>query len=247
MVHRSVLSAVSDERNDLMKSLGSADRQKLDYYFSSVRSLEQKLDIELQKPAPLPACTKPEEAKDDGHALNLATDAMARYDLFGEIVTHALLCDQTRVANFAFNGQNGSMRKEGEAPSHHVYTHEEPLDSKLGYQLHCAYFQQMYFQHLAKFATMLDSVKEGDKSLLDHMILWGYTDHSAPRLHSVHNYPFLTIGSGNGRIKTGNHFHTPGDAATRVTLTMQQAMGVPVTTWGAGSNRVTSPIGGVIA
>jgi len=247
MVHRSVLSAVSDERAALDKSLGAADRQKLDYYFTAVRSLEQKFDIELQKPAPLPACTKPEEAKDDGHALTLANDAMARYDLFGEIITHALTCDQTRVANFAFNGQNGSMRREGEAPSHHVYTHEEPIDAKLGYQVHCKWFQQLYFEHMAKFATMLDGVKEGDRSLLDHMILWAYTDHVAPRLHSVHNYPFITIGDGNGKIKTGMHFPTPGDAATRQTLTMQQAMGVPITSWGAGSNHVNSPISGVLA
>jgi hypothetical protein len=247
MVHRSVLSGVSDERAALDKELGASDRQKLDYYFTALRSLEQKFDIELQKPTPLPACTKPDEAKDDGHALTLANEAMARYDLFGEIVTHALACDQTRVANFAFNGQNGSMRREGEAPSHHVYTHEEPIDAKLGYQVHCAWFQQLYFQHLLKFATMLDGVKEGDKSLLDHMILWGYTDHVAPRLHSVHNYPFITIGDGNGRIKTGMHFPTPGDAASRMTLTMQQAMGVPITSWGVGSNHVNSPIAGVLA
>jgi hypothetical protein len=43
------------------------------------------------------------------------------------------------------------------------------------------------------------------------------------------------------------HVATPGDAATRVALTMQMAMGVPVTAWGTGSNRVTTPISGVLA
>ena len=94
---------------------------------------------------------------------------------------------------------------------------------------------------------MLDGVKEGDKSLLDHMILFAYTDHGAPRLHSVRNYPFITIGDGNGRMKTGMHFPTPGDTAARVTFTIQQAMGVPVSSWGTGSNHVTSPISGVLA
>jgi Protein of unknown function (DUF1552) len=248
MVHQSVLSGISEERAALDKSLGAADRQKLDYYFTALRSLEQKLDIELQKPAPLPACTKPEVAiEDNGKALTLATELMARYDLFGEIVTHALACDQTRVANLAFNPQTGSMRRDGEAPSHHVYTHEEPIDPKLGYQVHCAWFQQLEFEHLYKFATMLDGVKEGDRSLLDHTILWAYTDHVAPRVHSLHNYAFITIGDGNRRIKTGMHFPMPGDAATRMTLTIQQAMGVPISSWGTGSNHVTSPISGVLA
>jgi hypothetical protein len=247
MVHRSVLSAVTDKRAALDKSLGAGDRQKLDYYFTALRSLEQKLDIELQKPPPVPACTQPEAPKDEGKAVTLATDMMARYDLFGELVMHALACDQTRVANLSYNGQSGSMRREGDAASHHVYTHEEQIDPKLGYQVKCAWFQQLYFQHLYNFAAKLDGVKEGDRSLLDHMILWVYTDHVAPRVHSLHNYAFMTIGDGNGRIKTGMHFPTPGDAATRMTLTMQQAMGVPITSWGIGSNHVSSPIGGVLA
>ena len=116
------------------------------------------------------------------------------------------------------------------------------MDQKLGYQVKCSWFQHVYFEQLAKLATSLDAVKEGDKSLLDHLILFAYTDHGAPRLHSVRNYPFITIGDGNGRIKTGMHFPTPGDASTRVTLTMQLAMGVPVARAGARvSNHVHHP------
>jgi hypothetical protein len=247
MVRRGVLSGVSEERNRLDKWVGTADRQKLDYYFTALRSLEQKLDIQLQKPAPLPACTKPDDNKDDGHPLFLATDAMARHDLFCSLLTHALACDQTRVINLNISQGMTGLRKEGDPTSHHSYTHEEPVDPKLGYQVKCSWFQQLYFQHLYNFATMLDAVKEGDKSLLDHMILYAYTDHGAPRLHSVRNYPFMTIGDGNGRIKTGMHFPTPGDTAARVGFTIQQAMGVPVSSWGTGSNHVTSPISGVLA
>ena len=72
MVLRSVLSGVSDQRAALSKVVGAADRQKLDYYYTAVRSMEQKLDIELQKPPPLPACTKPDAMTDDGHPVFLA-------------------------------------------------------------------------------------------------------------------------------------------------------------------------------
>jgi hypothetical protein len=100
---------------------------------------------------------------------------------------------------------------------------------------------------LRNFATMLDGIQEGDRTLLDRMILFAYTDHGAPRLHSLRNFPFITLGSGDGRLKTGMHVPKPGDAATRVTLTIQQAMGVPISAWGVGSNRVTSPISEVLA
>jgi len=247
MVTRSVLSGVSDERAALDKSLGAADRQKLDYYFSALRALEQQLDIQLQKPSPLPSCTKPEENKDDGHPETLVMKGMERHDLFCSIFTHALACDQTRVVNLAMSQGMTRFRRDGDSTGHHSYTHEEPVDEKLGYQVKCSWFQQLYFKHLYNFAAMLDGVKEGDKSLLDRMILFAYTDHSAPRLHSVINYPFITIGGANGRMKTGLHLPTPGDTSARVTFTVQQAMGVPVSSWGSGSNHVTSPVSGVLA
>ncbi len=247
MVRRSVLSGVSDDRKALEKWVGAGDKQKLDYYFSALRSLEQKLDIQLEKPAPLPACTKPEALTDDGHPISLVSEAMARHDLFTALFAHALACDQTRVVNLNISQGMTDLRREGDTTSHHSYTHEEPIDTKLGYQVKCAEFQKIYFQGLHDFAKVLDSIKEGDGSLLDHMMLFAFTDHGAPRIHSLRNYPMITIGGANGKIKTGSHFATPGEAATRVTFTIQQAMGVPLASWGAGSNQVTVPISGVLA
>ncbi len=248
MVSKSVLSGISEERASLDKHLGAADRQKLDYYFTSLRSVEQQLEIQLQKPSPLPSCTNPgEEITDDGGALSVIDQAMARHDLLCRLLTHALACDQTRVVNLALSQGMTKFRRDGDPTGHHNYTHTEPVDPKLGYQVKCAWFQQMYFQHLAKYAAMLDEVKEGDKTLLDRMSLFAFTCHSAPRLHSVLNYPFIAIGGANGRMKTGMHFPTVGDTAARVTFTIQQAYGVPMSSWGSGTNRVTSPIGGVLA
>jgi len=59
MVRRSALSVVTDKRQSLMNKVGAADRRRLDEYFTSLRELEQQLDLELQKPAPLAACTIP--------------------------------------------------------------------------------------------------------------------------------------------------------------------------------------------
>jgi len=246
MSRRSVLSGISEQRASLSKALGAADRQKMDYYFTALRALEQKLDTQLQKPAPLPACSKPDTAKDDGHAVGLASEAMIRHDLFCALATHALACDQTRV--FALNITQGmtGLRREGDPTSQHSYTHEEPLDAKLGYQTKVAWFQQVWMEHLHAFVAMLDGIKEGDGSLLDHMLLFGHTCHGAPRLHSLQNYPFLTIGSASNRIRTGLHIPTPGDLATRVSFTVQQALGVQTSRWGSGSNQVSSPISGVL-
>ncbi|HMP56216.1 MAG TPA: DUF1552 domain-containing protein, partial [Novosphingobium sp.] len=53
MARRSVLSGVSEQRQALEAAVGAADRQKLDQYFTSIRSLENQLEVELTKPEPL--------------------------------------------------------------------------------------------------------------------------------------------------------------------------------------------------
>jgi hypothetical protein len=248
MVRRSVLSGVNEDRQALMRDLGSTDRARLDNYFTSLRALEQKLDIELQKPAPLPSCTKPgEPAPDETQALNVALKAMERHNQLAQLLTHALACGQTRVVNLCITQGMSGLRRDGDPTNHHTYTHEEPVDATLGYQVKSSWFQALYMKGLHDFAAMLDGIQEGDSTMLDRMILYAFTDHSAPRLHSLRNYPQITLGTAGGRIKTGMHIPRPGDAATRVGLTLQQAMGVPVDAWGAGSNRVTSPIPGILA
>jgi len=247
MVRRSALSAVADERRTLMSKLGAADKAKLDNYFTSLRALEQKLDIQLQKPEPLEACTKPGEPTDKEPLSTLATVAMARHDVFAELIAHALACGQTRVFNLSITQGMSGLRKEGEPSSHHTYTHEEPIDPVLKYQIKCDWFSMLYMQGLANFVSTLDKIQEGDRTMLDRMMLFAFTDHGAPRLHSLRNYPFMMFGSADGRMKTGMHIAAPGDAATRVSFTAMQLMGVPMSAWGVGSNRVTNPYTEVMA
>jgi len=248
MVRRSALSAVTERRASLMNEVGAADRIKLDAYFSSLRALEQKLDAQLRKPEPLLACTRASEpAKEDKQAITIAPEAMERHDLFTDILAHALACGQTNVINLSVTHGMSGLRQPGETDSHHTLTHEEPIDPELGYQKRCAVFQNQYMNGLLRFATKLDSIVEGDKTLLDRMLVFCFTDHGAPRLHSVRNMPIITLGSANGRMKTGLHVPRPADQVTRVGLTAQQIMGVATSSWGVGANRVTSPISEVIA
>ena len=143
---------------------------------------------------------------------------MARHDVLCSLLTHALACDQTRVVNMNITSGMTGLRQEGDPTSHHSYTHEEPIDPKLGYQVKCAWFQQLYLQALHNFAATLDGVKEGDRPARSHDPV-RYTDHGAPRLHSVRNYPFITIGDAQRRMKTGHaRPETPGMPHARVTL-----------------------------
>ncbi len=247
MVRRSVLSAVGAQSKDFVKAVGPADRARLDEYFTSLRELEQQLDIELQKPAPLEACTVPANSADNPVGTVLET-ALANHRLFARILAHALACGQTRVVNVAFSEGLSPIRMAGEANTQHLFTHEDPVDEKLGYQPNVAKFIQPIMNGFATLLTELDSIREGDRTLLDRAVVFASTDHGFAKIHTLDNIPMMTVGGAAGRMKTGIHFAAgKGDPVSRVGLTIQQALGVPVSVWGTGSNQTSKTITEVMA
>ena len=66
----------------------------------------------------------------------------------------------------------------------------------------------------------------------DRMVILWQTDHGIARSHTMDNLPIMTFGTAGGRLRTGLHISAPGDPSTRVGLTVQQALGVPVNSWG---------------
>jgi hypothetical protein len=246
MVRHSVLSGVSEQRAALMRKVSAADRARLDEYFSSVRDLEQKLGNELERPAPLPACTLPQQPSSENiGTLVEQTETLNRQ--FAQLIAHALACGQTQVFNVTMGSSFSPLRKEGSTSGYHQLTHEEPIDATVGYQVQCKWLGERHMSFLADFVKTLDSIREGDGTLLDRTVVFALTDHGEARLHSMKNYPVFTAGSGGGRMKTGYHLSAEGDAATRVGLTIMQAFDIPNSgSWGTESNHVTKPFSEVI-
>ncbi|HEX3846836.1 MAG TPA: DUF1552 domain-containing protein [Steroidobacteraceae bacterium] len=247
LARRSVLSAVGSETKRYMSHLGAADRAHLDQYFTSLRELEQQLDIELEKPAPLAACAappKPEEAQIGTEVANVQTN----HRLFARLIAHALACDQTRVFNVMLTDGLSQLRFAGEANTQHLFTHEDPIDEKLGYQPNVVRFIPTVLSNLNALLAELDSIREGDKTLLDRMLVLAYTDSGYAKNHTTDNIPMITAGSAGGRMKTGIHFAAAkGDPVTRVSLTVQHAMGLPIGDFGTESNRTSKIIDDVMA
>lgn len=246
MARKSVLSAVSDARHELVSQLGASDRARLDEYFTSIRQIEHQLDLELQKPAAMPSCVRP-DAPHEATPSALITDAAANNKIFGALLAHAVACGQTRVFNVLVADGAAALRKAGSTETWHGWTHEEPLDPKLGYQTEVASFIDWANKTFAEFLTQLDAMKEGPGSVLDRSIILWQTDHGIARTHTMDNLPLLTVGSAGGRLKTGLHVSAPGDPSTRVGLTLMQALGVPVNSWGALSNATSKTVTEILA
>lgn len=235
MARRSVLSVVTEQRKALEASVGSADRQKLDQYFTSVRQLENQLDVELTKPQPLQACVVPNKAPPNVPVSGEIEAVMTNHQLMTDLLVMALACDQTRVFNMMFNNGASTLTRIGSTVTHHQLTHEEALDNALGYQPNATYFLNKIMEGWVYFVSALDKVKEGDRTLLDNTLVLAHSETEFAKFHTIDNIPMMTAGSGGGRLKTGMYVDGQGTPVSRVGLTLQQVMGVSVDRWGAKS------------
>lgn len=234
IARKSVLSVVKDQRLDLEKRLGTADRQRLDQYFTGIRQVEGQLAIQLQKPEPLEACkvpTSPEEKL----VANELEDVVQNHEAMVRLLAMALACNQTKVFNVAFNNGASSLTRRGSSTSHHQLTHDEPRDPVLGYQPQATKFVEDIMKQWALMLQVFDSMPEGDGTLLDHMLIVAHSETELASNHNVSNMPIMLAGLGSGKVKSGICVDGKKDPVSRIGLTAMQVMGVPIDTFGTQS------------
>lgn len=246
MARRSVLSAISEDRQKLMRSVGVRDRQRLDEYFTSIRQIENQLELQLQPPAPVENFTMPTAPTATGEGSEVGT-VMETHRVMAALLAKAMQVNQTNVFNMLFSDTTSNLRHEGQTTTHHTLTHEEPIDPALGYQKEHSVFATQSMVAWKEFLDALAAIPEGDGTLLDNCLVLAHSDCSIAKAHAVEGIPAMVAGKAGGAIRTGFHLAGNGDAITRLGLTVQQAMGVPVERWGQMSMETNRTITELIA
>lgn len=239
------MSAISEEREVLSKQVSAADRSRLDEYFTSVRELEQQFAVELERPAPMPSCSVPQAIESEDVGV-MVEQTRHTHQQFVKLIAHALACGQTQIFNISMGSGFSPMRMPDEVRGYHSLTHEERVDPEVGYQLKVRWLAERHMEFWVDLVQALDSIQEGDSTLLDRTAILGFTDHGNARIHAMDHIPVLTAGSAGGRLRTGLHVASEGDACTRVGLTLLRAFGVPVNAWGTESNFANRPFNEVL-
>jgi hypothetical protein len=187
---RSLLDSLREQTRKLEKTVGAADRERLDQYFTSVRELEQRLAKAgewLDKPKPRVTLPQPTEVADRD---DLAKNERVMFDL----VRTALETDSTRIVTICFN--TGSLRPHqipGVTSNCHELTHHGGREEKLG---ELRRIEEAQFSALAEFLSGLTAAKEKGMSLLDQTsVLYG-TNMGSANAHSNDNLPVLLAGGG---------------------------------------------------
>jgi Protein of unknown function (DUF1552) len=245
MLQQSVLSSVKESRNDLMRGVSAADRARLDQYFTSLREVEQQLAVQLEKPAPAEACVIPKEPAriEMGPTWEAATKT---HDELTDLLVMALACNQTRVFHVALSAAVSNLRKAGSSIALHELTHEEAIDPQLGYQVEATYYLERSMGVYASLLKKMDSIKEGDGTLLDHSLVLGISESNFAKLHTLESLPMIVAGTAGKKWRSGQHIAGKGDTTSRVGLTIQQALGMPVGNWGTGANATSKSISEVL-
>src|SRR6202012_2515711 len=130
---------------------------------------------------------------------------------------------------------------------HNTATHEELVDEKLGYQPQVSWYTRRAMEAWAEYVGAFAAVKEGDGTLLDHMLIYAHSDQEWAKIHSLDGIPMSTAGKAGGKLKTGLHIDGAGQPGTRLGYTLLRVMGVDVQSWGSQSNQTFKEVGEILA
>lgn len=201
---KSILDTVSADAQRLKGSLGRTDQRKIDEYFSGVRDLEVRID----KAAKISTLERPNIDVPEAAPREFETHVRLMYDL----LAIAFQTDSTRIATFMLGneGSNRAYTMVGVKEGHHSLSHhgdKEEMTSQIRkIDLYLA-------TQFAYFLEKLQSIKEGERTLLDNsMIVYG-SGLGDGNSHQHHDLPIVMAGGGGGTIKNGRHIvvptHTP--------------------------------------
>lgn len=220
----SVLDLVLEQAKSLRRKGSSGDQARLDQYFESVRSVEQRMEaamrpqkrwinqgkFPLERPAPGLPDSHPEHVR-----------------LMLDILLLALWGDNTRIATMMLGDAQSSQDYSflpGVKGSFHGLSHHRNIEAtRVQYEKIVTW----NIEQTAYFLKRMKSLDEGGTSLLDNsMVLFGGSLKDGNR-HDVENLPLILAGRGKGALKPGRRLRAPAKTPLcNLHLAMLHRMGV---------------------
>src|SRR3954467_15088876 len=195
---QSILDAVAGQAKDLQRSVGARDRNRLDQYFTSVRELENRMQMSQDwERKPKPTVTAP-------CPLDPASprEYMEKVKLMYDMARLAFETDSTRCVTLLLDSVNSpAIDIDGVkiTDGYHNLSHHGKSDAKLS-QLKA--IDEWHMRLLANLFGELKNVREDGETLLDRtMILYGSNLGNA-NTHAPDTLPPLFAGGG---FRHGQH------------------------------------------
>jgi hypothetical protein len=217
---RSILDMLTNQIADLRRSLGSADRQRLDQYSSNLREIEQRISrIEARNTSG--------EARELPGAPAGVPDAFDEHvKLMFDLQVLAFSSDTTRVFSFKF-GRDGSGRVypgSGVDRGFHDASHHGTTEDRIR---QFGDINKYHVSLLPYFMDKLQSTMDGDGNLLDKTLIVYGSPMANGNTHNHRNCPLIVLGRGGGVLEGGMHIKAPKDTPmANVMLTLLHRLGL---------------------
>jgi hypothetical protein len=216
----SVLDYIAGQVADLNRRLDASDRARMERYLEDVREIERRIQ-------------KVEARNLTGEARELPGAPAGVPDSFGEHVK--LLFDLqalafqavvTRVFSFKL-GRDASSRvypESGVSKGFHPASHH---GNRPGNIVEFSQINRYHVSLLPYFLEKLQSIQDGDASLLDRTLIVYGSPMGDPNIHNHKRCPLIALGGANGQLAGNAHLRAPaGTPMANVMLTLMHKIGL---------------------
>lgn len=232
----SILDALGDDARRLERRVSAADRRRLDQYLTSIRELEERLQVAGawdERPRPQPAAAKPTDITD-------RKQLFASFEAMLDMARLAIETDSTRLVTLmvdafatpAFRLADEQTTTDG----YHNLSHHGQSAEKLA-QLEAA--DRWQIDLLATLMAKLAERREGDRRLLDHTIVLYGSNLGDANTHDNTNLPILVAGGG---FRHGSHLVFPEDdnlPLSNLFVTLLRRLGIEADAFGSSTGPLT--------
>ena len=222
----SILDLVKTDADRLTRQVGKSDREKLDRYFSSIRSVEKQLNqtrLWIDHPKPTVNYQLPKEAAN----LNFSK----RIPLYYDLIALALQTDSTRVITFGTGDIGSDGGGLGVTRGYHQLTHHGKVP---GYIAELSIIESFLVKEFSGFLDKLSGIEEPNgKTLLDNTITLFGSGMGNASSHSNKRLPLVLAGGGfrhGQHISFENQNNRP--PASNLFLSMLQQFGMETNRFG---------------
>lgn len=241
----------------LRPALSAADQQTLDAHLSSMSVYEARVQKRLQdefdgKSPTDTSCTNPSRptVKSDADSVRTGADTETLCPFYMDMITTAFKCNLTRVASVTFGypggGDAGGLRVPWlgfNDPLHFLSHHGGNADKLAKYAKLHAWIASQIVGLMDRLAAVPSGTGSG--TLLDETTIYWFNRHGDGDTHMNTALPNIIVGGTGGYFKTGRWLQLPKTNLTQVLISLANAMGVDVPSFGEPSLSATSPLAGL--
>jgi hypothetical protein len=252
--NKSILDSATGGINKLKSLVGTADKQRVDDYYSHLRAVEMTLTG-----ATSPMCTPgspPMNSLDNEDHAGSGMDFTQRLQAFLDIVTLACKCNLAQMFSLMFEYENTNRQFRNQIPSSLVYqgasldtpgSHNEIAhwsdggDAEVTERRNrCVSRDRFYVSMMIYLVNALKAAKDpSGSSILDNTIIHlgnGLEDgnHNTDGMQTTTGHPVVLAG-GKNMLSPGNFYAFPNDDLSDLYFTINQKLGMGLASFGGST------------